>query len=171
MTTYFKDKESDDDEHSLSSSCNISNEMINVNIRTVNYKEVKFSIYKSMLIKDLKHMICKELLLDIKEYNVRLIFNGKLINYNDKPLAFYNIKNNSFLHCMINKVSSSGSSNSSSQYDSSTTINADNNTTMITTSNRGFNSLLSVDNSRTPFTIEDVNAIRSYFTTDVNDFM
>ena len=133
----------------------------------MNEKLLNFYVNKDIVdIHHIKQLIYHELLLKNDEYNIRLIYHGKLLNDNIKTLDNYNIKNNSYIHCIVNKINITMTNIAS-------TTTATTNTTTTTNNNsyRGFNQLLSEDNLRTPLTIEEVNTIRSYFTSDVNELM
>jgi hypothetical protein len=163
MTSYSKVKQSDDDQDNRSNNKvkeNINNEdnnnRINIKIKTtINEKILNFLINKDTNIHNIKQLIYNELTLKNDEYNIRLIFHGKLLSDDLKTLDNYNIQNNSYIHCIINKMNIATTPSNSTN----------------TNSCRGFNILLTEDNLRIPLTIEEVNAIRSYFTSDVNEFM
>ena len=171
MTSYCKVKQSDDDQDNRSNNKvkeNNNNEdnhnRINIKIKTtINEKILNFYINKDTNIHHIKQLIYNELTLINDEYNIRLIFHGKLLSDDLKTLDGYNIQNNSYIHCIINKMNIATKVTTSAHPTSSDITN--------TNSCRGFNVLLTEDNLRTPLTIEEVNAIRSYFTSDVNEFM
>ncbi len=164
MTSYSKVKQSDDDQDKVKE--NYSNEdnnnRINIKIKTtINEKIVNFYINKDTNIHHIKQLIYNELTLKNDEYNIRLIFHGKLLSDDLKTLDNYNIQNNSYIHCIINKMNIATTTSAHPTPSNSTNTN----------SCRGFDILLTEDNLRIPLTIEEVNAIRSYFTSDVNEFM
>lgn len=172
MSSYCKVKQNDDDDDDKNSSNNKGKDMINIKMKTtINEKILNFYISKDIDIYHIKQLIYNELLLNDKEYNIRLIYHGKLMNDNLKTLNNYNINNNSYIHCIINKINIIATTNTASSTTTTFPPSSSLPTSNNHNTNRGFNVLLSEDNLRTPLTIEEVNTIRSYFTSDVNELM
>lgn len=178
MSSYCKVKQNDDDDETNSnnkvkeSNNNKDSNMINIKIKTtMNEKIFNFYINKDIDIYHIKQLIYNELLLNNEEYNIRLIYHGKLMNDNLKTLDNYNINNNSYIHCIINKINIIATTNTASSTTTTFPPSSSLPTSNNHNTNRGFNVLLSEDNLRTPLTIEEVNTIRSYFTSDVNELM
>jgi hypothetical protein len=179
MTSYCKVKQCDDDDMDNRSNNKVKennnnedNNMINIKIKTtINEKILNFYINKDINIHNVKQLIYNELSLKNDENNIRLIFHGKLLSDDLKTLHNYNINNNSYIHCIINKMNIATSNPSSITTSAHPTTSSSNNNNNNNNSCCGFNISLIEDNLRTPLTIEEVNAIRSYFTSDVNEFM